>query len=48
MTELVDGFEAQIALLVTNVGLVFVGVLGLIALIALARFIQNRIRGAIK
>lgn len=48
MTELVDGFEAQIALLVTNVGLVFVGILGLVALIALARFIKNRLSGAVK
>lgn len=48
MTELVDGFEAQIALLVTNVGLVFIGVLGLVALIVLARFVINRLRGAVK
>lgn len=47
MTALVTGFTDQIALLVTNVGLVFVGLLALVALVVLARFVIKRLKRAV-
>jgi len=48
VSDLVDEFTAQIALILPYVGAVFGGIIGLVALVALGYFVINRVRGAIR
>lgn len=48
MEELVTEFTAQLALIVPQVAAIFGVLIGLVALVALGRFVVSRVRGSIK
>lgn len=48
MPDLIAAFDASVADILPNVALVFGGILGLVAVVALGRFVVSRVRGSIK
>lgn len=48
MTDLVTEFGDQLALIVPQVAAIFGALIGLVALVALGRFVVSRVRGSIK
>lgn len=48
MEDLVTEFQTQLGLIVPQVALIFGAIIGLVALVALGRFVISRVRGSIK
>lgn len=48
MEDLLGQFTTSIGTIIPNVALVFGGLLGLVAVVALGYFVVNRVRGSIR